>query len=200
MIYYAIALYCYCYYWLSQAREKSDKRRLILKLMLNLFDPTKSHAVRTHLQTAKAKLQSSADATTAGIDDVTSTTSASDVKSVKSSSVSTMSSNGTSPSRSVQRHTSSSTSRRRSLSTNGASQKDQQVCDDHNEFVCYTVYHIVSFCCDSSPTTRMSILFGCTLYIWLTVHIYFTAYVFVGAIITVHSVSHWSCRRSSLCV
>eukprot|EP00953_Heterococcus_sp_UTEX-ZZ885_P033274 17326-Heterococcus_DN1.PRE.3 len=114
-------LYIAC---IRQAREKPDKRRLILKLMLNLFDPKKSHAVWTHLQTAKAKLQSS---TTADIDDVTSTTSNCDIKSMKtSSSVATVSSNGTSPSRSVQRHTSSGTNRRRSLSTNGASQKDQQ--------------------------------------------------------------------------
>jgi hypothetical protein len=141
--------------------------------MLNLFDPKKSHAVRTHLQTAKAKLLSSAYTTTTDIDDVTSTTSNSDIKSVKtSSSVVTVSSNGTSPSRSVQRHTSSSTNRRRSLSTNGASQKDQQVCSCStcNQSACCSVWHIMNFCCGSSATTPTSlVLLGCALCIWLFV-------------------------------
>jgi hypothetical protein len=108
--------------------------------MLNLFDPKKSHAVRTHLQTAKAKLQSS---TTADIDDGTSTSSTTGIKSMISSV--TVSSNGTSPSRSVQRHTGSGTNRRRSLSTNGALQKEQQVCScsTSNQSACCSVYHII---------------------------------------------------------
>jgi hypothetical protein len=93
--------------------------------MLNLFDPKKQHTVCTHLQTAKAKLQLSADSDI-GVT-TSSTSSTSDIKSVKSS-TSTLANDQASPSRSVQRHTSSSTNRRRSLPTNGAAQKDQQVC------------------------------------------------------------------------